>query len=115
MANDTIIMSGSLFCLLLLNTFIFLYNQAPIDETNFTDVGVSVSEFESNLNESGIQESSSGLKAIFGIGKFFMSLVILLFGYFTAFPIIVNLIIKLATYIFAIPLFVTIIRMIRGN
>jgi len=115
MANDTILMSGSLLCLLLLNTFVFLYNQEPIEQQEFTTVGVSVSEFQTNINETGIEHTSSGLKAILGIGKFFLNLVILLFGYYTSFPLIVNIIIKLATYVFAIPLFITIVRMIRGN
>ena len=115
MTNDTIIMSGSIFCLLLLNTFIFLYNQAPIEQQTFTDIGISVSEFETDINETGIEHSSGGLKAILGIGSFFLNLVILIFGYFTSFSIFVNLLIKLATYIFVIPLFVTVVRMIRGN
>jgi len=115
MPNDTMIMAGSLFCLLLLNTFIFLYNQAPIEEETFTDTGVSIDNFQTGLNESGLNENSSGLKAMFGIGKFFVSLVVLLFGYFTNFPLVVNLLIKLGTYIFALPLFITVIRMVRGN
>ena len=115
MANDTIIMSGSLICLLLLNTMIFLYNQAPIDTDEFSDIGISVNDFSTEIDETGLDDKSSGLKAVLGIGRFFLNLVILLFGYFTSFPIIVNLIIKLATYIFAIPLFITVVRMVRGN
>jgi len=114
MANDTVIASACLFCLLLLNTFTFFYNQEPITTVEFNASEVSVSQFESGINESGLGQSSSGLRAVLGIGKFFLNLAILLFGWYFSFPVVINFILKLATYIFAIPLFITIVRLIRG-
>lgn len=115
MTNDTIIMSGSLICLLLLNTFVFLYNQEPIETNTFDIVDVSVTQFETGINESGIEQSSSGLKIVFNIISFFFNIVILLFGWYTSFPFVINLIIKFTTYLFTIPFFITLIHLIRGN
>ena len=114
MANDTVIMSSCLFCLLLLNTFVFFYNQAPIEQDTFNFTETSVSQFETDINQTGVGHQSTGLKAILGIGSFFLNLFVLLIGWYPSFPLVVNLILKLATYVLAIPLFITIIRVIRG-
>lgn len=109
-------MSACLVAILTLNTMVFLYNMNPIIPSDTQDfVDVSPSSFETNLNETGITEQSSGLSAILGIGKFFINIFVLFIGWYPKFSPIINLLIKLGVYTFGIPLFITILRMIRGN
>lgn len=115
MANDTIIMSACIFCLLVLNTFVFFYNQEPIQQYEFNFTETSVSQFETDINETGVTQTSTGLSAVIGIFAFFLNLFVLLIGWYPSFPFVINIILKLGTYILAIPLFITIVRMIRGN
>jgi len=113
--SDTIVMVSSLMCILLLNTFIFLYNMEPISASSFNGTTTTISDFETDLNETGVNETSSGLKAIFGIIGFFMNIFILFIGWYTSFPILVNIVIKFATYILGLTFFITLLRLIRGN
>ena len=114
MSDDTTIMSACIICILVLNTLVFFYNQSPITDIRLNGTELSTSQFETSLDDTGITETSSGLKAILSIGAFFLNIVRLLFGWYFDFGVTVNLIIKLGTYIFAIPLFITIVRVIRG-
>lgn len=113
--SDAVLMISSLLCILLLNTFIFLYNQAPINSTPFDDTNTTITDFETGLNDTGITESSSGLKAVWNILKFFLNIFVLFIGWYTSYPIIVNIIIKFASYILGLTFFVTLLRLIRGN
>lgn len=113
--NDTIIMIGSLFAILTLNTLVFLYNMNPIvtgDTQTFVDI--SPSSFETGVNESGINEQSTGLSTLWNITKFFLNIFVLVLGWYPNYSVLLNLFIKLGTYTFVIPFFICLIRLIRG-
>jgi hypothetical protein len=113
--NDTVIMTACIFAILTLNTLVFLYNMNPIvTGENFNFVDTSPSSFETGVNDTGIAESSTGLIAVINIVKFFINIIVLLFGWYPSYSPLLNLFIKLGTYTFAIPLFITIVRLIRG-
>lgn len=113
MSNDTIIMWSCIISLLILNTLVFLYNQAPI-ENSYDVPEVSMNKLNETLDESDIDSTSSGLKVTFNIIKFIFNIFILILGWYPNFSVIINLFIKLTTYIIIIPLAITVMRMIRG-
>lgn len=113
MANDTTILTSCIIALLVFNTFITLYNEEPI-ESEVQGLNVSADAFATQINESGVTETSSGLRMVIGFGRFIINLFTLIFWYYPTYPFVVNIIIKLITYVFAIPILLIGIKLIRG-
>ena len=113
MANDTTILTSCIIALLVFNTFVTLYNTEPI-ETDVEGLNISAEGLATELNESGVTETSSGLRMVIGFGRFIINLFVLIFWYYPTYPFVVNIIIKLITYVFAIPILLIGIKLIRG-
>jgi len=113
MANDTTILTSCIISLVVFNFFVVLYNEEPI-EAGVTGLNISAEGLATELNESGVTETSSGLRMVIGFGRFLMNLFVLVFWYYPTYPFVVNLVIKLVTYVFAIPILLIGIKLIRG-
>ena len=112
--NDTSILTGCIIALLMFNLLLVLYNENPAQLTYTEDTNFSIGSMQNQLNDSGTGETSTGLKAVIGFGKFILNLFFMMFWYFSDFNFVANFLIKIGTYIFALPIFIISVRLLRG-
>lgn len=112
MDNNTTLM-GCIIALLMFNLFIVLYNESPI-ENKYTGSNFSIDSVATELNESGITDSSTGLNVFLVFGRFLINIFTMMFWWYPSFSFIVNTIIKLATYIFVLPIIIIAYDKLRG-
>lgn len=119
MGDDTLLMIASIFVLVLLNSFVFLYNQDPITTASMEGFNVNETDFIQNINQTANEEADfgvfNGLSVIWSFITFLFNIVIMLVGWYSTYPFIINIIIKFFAWILALTFLVTLLRLIRGN